>query len=110
MPELIVQKRTGHKSLDALYTYERITPIQEQQVAQILSDPTMVSYTTPQEHANDIIISEEEFSVTPEENFWENIPMHASMMNNYLSGYVATVQLSFSSEFLWPKFSSSQFL
>ena len=74
MPELIVQKRTGHKSLDTLHTYERITLRQELEVAQILSNPTMVSYTPPQEQAN---ISEE-FSVTPEEEgFLENIPMHA---------------------------------
>ena len=29
VPILIVQKRTGHKSLDALCTYERISPRQE---------------------------------------------------------------------------------
>ena len=74
VPEMIVQKRTGHKSLDALPTYERITPRQELEVAQILSNPTVVSSTPPQEHAN---ISEE-FSVTfEEESFLENIPMHA---------------------------------
>ena len=74
VPEMIVQKRTGHKSLDALRTYVRITPRQELEVAQILSNPTVVSSTPPQEHAN---ISEE-FSVTSEEeSFLENIPMHA---------------------------------
>ena len=26
VPEMIIQKRTGHKSLDALRTYERVTP------------------------------------------------------------------------------------
>ena len=46
------QKRTGHKSLDALRTYERITPRQELEVAQILSNPTVVLSTPPQEHAN----------------------------------------------------------
>lgn len=71
VPELVVQKRTGHKSLDALRAYERITPRQEMQVAQILSDPPVASYTPPQEYTED-------FSVTPEEDsFLENIPMHA---------------------------------
>ena len=71
--EMIIQKRTGHKSLDALRTYERVTPRQELEVAQILSNPTMVSSTPPQEYAN---ISEE-FSVNfEEESFLENIPMH----------------------------------
>ena len=60
VPEMIVQKRTGHRSLDALRTYERVTPRQELEVAQILSNPTVVSSTPPQEHAN---ISEE-LSVT----------------------------------------------
>ena len=37
VPECIIQKRTGHKSLDALrtYMYERVTPFQEEAVAQI---------------------------------------------------------------------------
>ena len=74
VPELIVQKRTGHKSLDALRAYERITPRQELQVAQILSNPSMASYTPPEEYTS---ISED-FSVTPEEeSFLENISMHA---------------------------------
>ena len=37
VPELIVQKRIGHRSLDALHMYERITPKEETAVAQILS-------------------------------------------------------------------------
>ena len=36
VPEMIVQKRTGHKSLDALRTYERITPRQELEVVSLL--------------------------------------------------------------------------
>ena len=38
VPEMIVQKRTGHRSLDALRTYERVTPRQELEVAKILSN------------------------------------------------------------------------
>ena len=73
VPELVVQKRTGHKSLEASRTYERITPRQEMQVAQILSDPSVAPYTPSQEYTS---ISED-FSVTPEDIFLENIPMHA---------------------------------
>ena len=36
IPECIIQKRTDHRCLDALRTYERVTPAQEQAVAQIL--------------------------------------------------------------------------
>lgn len=60
--------------MDALRTYERITPRQELEVAQILSNPTVVSSTPPQEHAN---ISEEFSATSEEESFLENIPMHA---------------------------------
>ena len=74
VPELIVQKRTGHKSLDALRAYERITPRQELKVAQILSNPSMASYTHPEEY---ISISEDIPVTTEEESFLENIPMHA---------------------------------
>jgi integrase len=36
IPEAIIQKRTGHRSLKALRTYERVTPAQEQVVAGVL--------------------------------------------------------------------------
>ena len=36
VPEAIIQKRTGHKSIDALCCYERVTPSQELAVSQIL--------------------------------------------------------------------------
>lgn len=40
IPECIIQKRTGHKSLDSLRTYQRVTLSQEHAVAQILSPTT----------------------------------------------------------------------
>ena len=40
VPENLIQKRMGHKSLDALHTYERVTPFQDHAVAQILSSST----------------------------------------------------------------------
>ena len=67
VPETIVQQRTGHRSLDALRAYDRVTPIQHtctcMQVAQILSNPSVAPYTSPEEHASSL----EDFSVTPEE-------------------------------------------
>ena len=100
--------------MDALCTYERVTPRQELQVAQILSNPIMVSSTPPQEHAN---ISKE-FSVTPEqESFLENIPMHAydefsvdlwinlsSLIHLNFCDYDYTITYMYSSQFL--KFSA----
>ena len=37
VPEAVIQKRTGHKSLDSLHLYERVTLEQEQNVANILT-------------------------------------------------------------------------
>ena len=35
VPESLIQKRTGHKSFDALRLYERVTPTQELAVSNI---------------------------------------------------------------------------
>ena len=37
VPESVIQKRTWHKSLEALRTCERVTPSQEKAVSEILS-------------------------------------------------------------------------
>ena len=37
IPEAVIQKRTGHRSLEALRTYERVTPAQEKVVAGVLA-------------------------------------------------------------------------
>ena len=39
VPEAIIQKRTGHKSIDALCCYERTTMDQEVHVSTLLSQP-----------------------------------------------------------------------
>lgn len=76
VPELIVQKRTGHRSLDALRTYERITPKQEMAVAQILSNPDTGSYCSPKESTAEN--HEEDFQVSTEDaSFLDSIPLHA---------------------------------
>ena len=76
VPELVVQKRTGHKSLDALHTYERITPWQETRVAQILSESICSTLYT----STRVYKYFRRFFVTPEEDiFLENIPKHAMM-------------------------------
>ena len=63
VPECIIQKRTGHRSLDALRTYERVTPSQERDVAQILSPaaPTTSIPTTSK--------------ATMDEMFLDNLPL-----------------------------------
>ena len=73
VPESIIQKRTGHKSLDALRTYERVTPAQEQAVSQILSNPT-TSFNInkePQDSTDDYPISGEDMF------FMNSIPDYA---------------------------------
>lgn len=42
VPECVIQKRTGHKSLDALRAYERITPKQLQKFWQVLPHSHMI--------------------------------------------------------------------
>ena len=37
VPESIIQKHTGHRLLDALQCYERVTPCQEIEVSHVLS-------------------------------------------------------------------------
>ena len=37
IPEAIIQKRTCHRSLEALHTYKHVTPAQEQVVAGVLA-------------------------------------------------------------------------
>ena len=52
VPESLIQKRTGHKSLDALRTYERVTQPQEQAVADILADTTPQFYEVVKERVH----------------------------------------------------------
>ena len=52
-PEAVIQKRTGHRSLEALRTYKRVIPAQEQVVASVLAPvvpvTTAVTLVTPSE-------------------------------------------------------------
>ena len=48
IPEAVVQKRTGHRSLEFLRTYEWVTPAQEQAAAPVLAPVVPVtSAVTP---------------------------------------------------------------
>ena len=44
MPERIIQKTTGHRSLESLRTYERISTEQHQAVSRIMSSTKPASY------------------------------------------------------------------
>ena len=49
VPESLIQKRTGHRSLDALRMYERVTPQQEKAVSDVLASTTELSYFSAKE-------------------------------------------------------------
>ena len=66
VPESVIQKRTGHKSLDGLRTHERVTQSQEQAVAKILLQTSTSTYK-----AEDGI---ETSTLTEDELFLDNLP------------------------------------
>ena len=45
VPESLIQKQTGHKSLDALQLYERVTQHQEKAVSSILASSVPLTYS-----------------------------------------------------------------
>ena len=55
IPEAVIQKRTGHKSVDALRCYEQITMSQNEQVSSVL------------EQARSLLKDSPEFTLNPEE-------------------------------------------
>ena len=48
IPEAVIQKRTGHKSVDALRCYERITMSQNEQVSSVLEQATSLLKDSPE--------------------------------------------------------------
>lgn len=40
IPEKAIQSRTGHKSIEALHTYERVSPDQERSICNVLANAT----------------------------------------------------------------------
>ena len=72
VPESIIQKRTGHRSLDALRTYERVTPSQELAVAKVLA-PAMpaTSAETPVASTSTPMMSR----AFADEVFLDNLPV-----------------------------------
>ena len=65
VPESVIQKRTGHRSLDALRCYERVTPRQQLAVSQILGG-----------------ISQSEGSENDDELFLDSLPISFMTFDN----------------------------
>ena len=40
IPEALIQKRTGHRTLEALRSYERVTPSQNYEISKLLEPQT----------------------------------------------------------------------
>jgi hypothetical protein len=66
--------RTGHESLDFLYTYEHINPAQDSADARILSSSTTLSYSSAKENT-DHLTTEQVFP-TPyaDDHFVSSLP------------------------------------
>ena len=77
VPENLIQKRTGHKSLDALHTYEQVTPFQDHAVAQILSSSTNLPYNIAKGKA-DVLPAQPNFPISSADwEFLDNLPADA---------------------------------
>ena len=74
VPEAIIQKRTGHKSLDALRVYERVTPQQESAVSRILSSNKPLLYATAKENSQLQLTPTKD---TSDDRFLDSLPAEA---------------------------------
>ena len=67
VPEKVIQERTGHRSLEALWLYEKTTTEQHQAVAQVLGSSATLSYES-------VIQKQQELSVSPRPPYIQAAP------------------------------------
>ena len=77
VPEAVIQKRTGHKSVDVLRAYERVTIEQEKSVAKILTTQSPKSTVNTSSDSIHFSGANPSVNTSIDENFIDSLPEEA---------------------------------
>ena len=77
VPEAVIQKRTGHQSVDALRVYERVTIEQEKSVAEILTPQSPKSTVNTSSDSIHFSGANPGVNMSIDDNFIDSLPEEA---------------------------------